>query len=287
VDCAGRILPIFSLLMVNDGEMGGCGILRTSLTALERFQRVVFLGSMATVTICLLANSAKNKARCIAGSLVEQTVDGGWRLRKKWIRPISYRPKGELTDAEVAVRKDGRAHIPRLMDIVEIPVDGPATIVGQPEDLFITKGASWHFKGRVNREAAIPKLVEQPENLWLEEGQKTDRATPDFVRANAGSSLYLIQPESFEARIETTTWDGKTSYHRTAYFRYHGTDYRLPFTDIVFGDTYCPKPWQMEEGPIPNAPTTVKALCISLSPPFSFSDDKPKLHYKFVAGIFE
>ena len=141
----------------------------------------VFVPTMATVTICLLANSAKNRARCIAGSQVEAT-EGGYRLKKNWIRPISHRPKGELTDAEIVVRKEGKPYIPRLMDIVEVPVDGPAEVVGQPEDLLITKGAPWHFKGRLNRETVIPKLLEAPENLWLQEGQKTDRATPDFKR---------------------------------------------------------------------------------------------------------
>src|ERR1700744_6789351 len=64
-------------------------------------------------TILVLANSRKISGRCVAGKELVGTGFGGW------IRPVSLRPAGELSEADRQFQ-DGTD--PKLLDVVEIPM---------------------------------------------------------------------------------------------------------------------------------------------------------------------
>lgn len=238
---------------------------------------------MPSKFICILADSAKNEAHCIAGREVEQTASGGWKLKNGWVRPISHRPKGELFGAEAKLVSTGK--VPKLLDIVEIPLEGKGEVEGQPEDWLIEKKNPWKYCGQLSQNALV-KMLEEPDDLWLQPKTKSDRITPAYLRTHPKPSLYLINPESFEVHVEKRTWEEKTTSHRRVQFTYRGHRYDWGLTDLSFTKQYCEKPWTMDEGLVPGAPTSVNALCVSLSPPISFGPGLPEFHYKLAAGVF-
>jgi hypothetical protein len=64
-----------------------------------------------TKTIICLANSRKRSGRCVAGKEIVAGKIGGW------IRPISARPAGELSEGE---RRLDNGQEPKLLDVIQI-----------------------------------------------------------------------------------------------------------------------------------------------------------------------
>lgn len=233
---------------------------------------------METKTLCILANSIKFSGRCIAGMEVEATDDGKWRLNRNWIRPLSHSEGGEVNLHESRLDTNQQ---PAILDIVEIPLDEPAQVDGQPEDWLIARESNWIYRGRF-APSVLGHLLEEPENLWLEFPHQADRVSPDFLRMHRLPSLYLIQASDLGLAITEFVDDsGQTKKKRRARFRYKGVSYDLALTDPKMQCRYFPNFPQTNSGPITDGPDADSILCVSLTPEFRGH------HYKLVAGVIE
>jgi hypothetical protein len=234
-----------------------------------------------TKHICVLANSVKFNERCIAGMEVyPASQEHSWKLSNKWVRPISHRADGAISVMESRLAANGRQ--PQLRDIIEIDLAKRANIAGHPEDWLIEPGRMWRHKGRFPNDI-VPKFVETPDGLWLENPLHRDRVSPDFLQQTNAQSLYLIQPESFRIYIREDSFSGKTTKKRRGIFIYQGNEYDLGLTDPKMQAKYFPNFQQMSEGWVAPGPPSVAALCISLTPVFETTG----YHYKLVAAVFE
>jgi len=91
--------------------------------------------SSYTKDIVCLANSRKPPSgRCIAGKEMLKTGYG------YWIRPVSERPSAEVSEEERRY-EDGRD--PRVLDIIAVPMKGPAPSLHQVENHIIDANYYW------------------------------------------------------------------------------------------------------------------------------------------------
>lgn len=233
---------------------------------------------MKTKTLCILANSIKFSGRCIAGMEVELTDDGKWHLARNWIRPLSQREGGEINSLESRLNNNRQ---PAILDLVEIPLVAPAQIEGQPEDWFIERNSPWNYRGRFAPDV-LGRLLEDPENLWLEFPHQSDRVSPAFLRKHRLPSLYLIQASDLRIAITEFVDDsGQTKKKRRARFCHEGVNYDLALTDPEMQRQYFPDFPRTDAGTIADGPDPDSILCVSLAPEFRGH------HYKLVAGVIE
>jgi len=156
-----------------------------------------------------------------------------------------------------------------------------AQVEGQPEDWLINPTVRWKHCGRFNP-AILDKLIETPENLWLEEAHHPDRVSPQYLRETTAPSLYLIRPETFQIYVRQDTFNGKRTKKRRGIFTYRGIQYDLGLTDPKMDKKYLQNLSTLSDGPV-KGPEKVLALCISLTPVFQNTG----FHYKLVAAVFE
>jgi hypothetical protein len=109
--------------------------------------------SAYTKTILVLANSRKATGRCIAGRSIENgSVE-------EWIRPVSNRPAGELSEEE---RRFENGTDPSVLDIVSIQMIGAGRHPYQPENHIIDAQSHWAFVRRATADelqAALDTIV--------------------------------------------------------------------------------------------------------------------------------
>jgi hypothetical protein len=217
------------------------------------FQRLVMLKQ-----IVVLANSFKHKpGRCIAGREITGGKDD-FQIGQ-WIRPVSRIGEGELLKNHFTL-VDGS--IPSVFDVIEINLEKKDTDPTQPENWLVSEGRAWKRVDRWNIQKVADSLVENPDDLWLQPGVKTDRVTQAHLAANPPQqSLYLIQLQN--AKIRKDSWEGQEKIRLC--FKYRGADYDLGITDPLITKT-----------------ATIKRglVCISLAP--LFKDN----HYKIAAMVY-
>jgi len=234
---------------------------------------------MSTKTICVLANSIKFSGRCIAG--MELRVEGSdLRLTQNWVRPISLRDGGEVNQIESALPNKPNTNQPAILDVIDVPVQRPANVAGQPEDWLIDPSKRWAFRNVIPSNQ-LENLVQTPTNLWLEDHSRRDRVSPEYLRANSLPSLYLIDAEDFTIEI-TEAQDfnsGQMKKKRRSKFQYNGTPYDLALTDPLMQKKYFPTFPNLNTGIITPGPPHGCRLCISLAPVLN------GYHYKLVAAV--
>lgn len=235
--------------------------------------------------VCILANSVKNAQSCIAGIEMKMNPDGRWQNTGRWIRPISHRPNGAISDKESFLRNKSR--LPQLFDIVEIPLSAPAHVEGQPEDWLIEEGVDWLFLGQVDPQKSVDAFAEQPNDLWFQPGVKKDRVTPEWIAQHALPSLYLIQPEQIKIYIQETDFGNGPKRSRRAWFRYRGVEYDWGMTDRVVSGKYFPDYRTRKTGLNAGVSIDCAAMCISLAPAWKADVASQSYHYKLVAAIME
>lgn len=197
-----------------------------------------------SMTLVLLANSCKNNERCVAGKSLAHGRIGAW------VRPVSARAGGELAAWERQLVSGAQ---PRVLDVVEMPLERPAPCGFQTENRRIASGARWIPHGRLPW-SALPHLVDPCETLWINGcssgGGCNDRVPALRVEA-LHSSLCLIGPLSITLRVG----GGKVR----ASFQYRKVDYNLSVTDPTIKAAYASRP----DGCYPVAEAYV---CVSLAP---------------------
>jgi hypothetical protein len=87
-----------------------------------------------TKTIVCLANSRKITGRCVVGKEIAGSTIGAW------IRPVSARPAGELSEEE---RRFQNGQDPKLLDVIRIPMVDPRPHGFQTENHLIDDGYYW------------------------------------------------------------------------------------------------------------------------------------------------
>ena len=210
--------------------------------------------------IVVLANSVKHDpGRCIAGR--EISFEVGVTGIGPWVRPVSTIGEGELHPRHF-VLQDG--NVPQPFDVIEVYVDAPGADATQPENWFIVEdGHKWNHVGKWDIRRAIRSLVENPQNLWIQPGVKTDRVTKEFLASNPPQqSLYLL-----DLRNATITVNGRK--HRIR-FSFNGLSYDLAITDPLISKV---------------AVMNKCLVCVSLSPAFVNQYDGIAYHFKLAAMV--
>jgi hypothetical protein len=180
-----------------------------------------------TKEIVCLANSRKHSGRCVAGK--EVLVDG----YGKWIRPVSARPSAEISEEE---RRYENGVLPRVLDIITIPVIGATPQLYQSENYVIDAEYYWVKKGELSW-TDVKQLVDKPAPIWTNNDSTyyglNDRVKVDFA-AKLNSSLMLIDPEDLTIKVVTEGAEFGNARRRVrADFKHVGMHYSLIVTDPV------------------------------------------------------
>lgn len=226
-------------------------------------------------TILVLANSVKKWHHCVAG---REVIDNSGKYDLgPWIRPVSDHDEGALTGSECQLTN---RKIAEVFDFVEIPLKQYINDPCQPENWEIFPKNRWISANGQYPKELTSKILEEPNDLWLEMGKKTDRIShKELILNHPDQSLYIIRPEGL--RIELSKKYGKPKTR--AIFNYSGEQYNLSMTDPVFSSKYCKIfPGDGEKPDIISIPSLKRCLlCVSLTGEFN------RCHYKVVATIFE
>ena len=201
-----------------------------------------------TQTLVVLANSCKNNGRCLAGKRLTNGRFGGW------VRPVSAHPTGALTLADQALT-DGTT--PALLDVVTVPVRGPAPMGFQSENHLIHAQYAWSRVGRLDA-TRLPALVDPVATLWIN-GHSTAAGCNDRVPAERlaelDHSLILIGP--------LTVWLHVAWEKLRARFVHQAVTYDLVVTDPNLKAAYAGHP----NGVVAQRPDSF--VCASLAPPWN------------------
>ncbi|HWW00380.1 MAG TPA: hypothetical protein VNZ64_11835 [Candidatus Acidoferrum sp.] len=233
---------------------------------------------MITKSILVLANSTKHHPKsCVAGR--ELIDEGGGKTRwGGWVRPVSNHDEGALDFAE---RRLSGATDPKPLDVIQLALTAPENNPLQPENWLIESRQAW-AKESVMEAGVISTLAEQPEGLWFDPSQKSDRASAAVLQRPPDlQSLYLIRPDGFHFQIRSRVWDGYAKKQQRGIFTYRGRHYDFALTDPLIGRKCFPDYPRTPEGNIQAVDSKRIPLCVSLTPPFH------DLHYKVIATVFE
>jgi len=216
--------------------------------------------------IVCFTNSRKISGRCIAGKIISEN---------KWIRPVSNRESEEISEEE---RRYENGQMPKLLDIISIPVKEHKPKLFQSENYLIDDDYYWEKKGEFS--SSLDNLLDDPNGLWGTQSSsyqgKYDRI-PEDMCVNYEESLYLIKPKSLKiiVRIEGQEFDNAKRKIR-AEFEYNDITYIFPVTDPVIERKFL----SGENGNFTLSTENIY-LCVSVGLPYN------GYCYKFLASIIE
>jgi hypothetical protein len=189
-----------------------------------------------------------------------------------WIRPVSTRPKAEVALSECAYKDKS---IPRILDIVEVPLLSAAPSNPQTENHILGPESWWTKNGSLPWDE-LEQLRDEPPSLWTNNNHTkagvNDCITPEEALTIQNS--LLIKKKDFTVQVGFKTWDGVRSRTYRGNFRYKGISYSLSVTDPAVRNAFARK----DEGQYQLADVY---LCISLTEPF---DEDGRCH-KLVAAV--
>lgn len=214
--------------------------------------------------IVCLANSWKNRERCLAGIDLDS---------EKWVRPVCDRDERYSNDGRIprSVRLlEGRE--PELLDIIEIPLSHTGNNFGfECENLSILSGP-WRYLGKAQA-ASLIKYCSGFKHI-LHNSEKA--VSPDYLRSRPSvqrRSLQLVQVNDFSVAKNKggSGWRGTFSSHGARLVN-------AKITDPILTE-------KLEEG---HSPSPVCLLTMSLSMPFPLNEpNTPPLCWKLIAGVIE
>jgi hypothetical protein len=192
---------------------------------------------MGTVKrIVCLANSRKLNGRCIAG------VELSGRQRVAWIRPVSAREHGEVSEYE---RQYEDGSDPRVLDIMDLPLLDPAPKGCQQENWLLDPD---HYWVKIDSAAwsDLQRFADPIAPLWIN-GHHTYNGLNDKVPVSLAdtldSSLRLVRVERLTLSVfKPGEAFGNPKRRVQGRFRHHGTEYQLWVTDPGYERAYLAKP---------------------------------------------
>jgi len=219
-------------------------------------------------TIVCLANSYKPpRGRCIAGKeVLGNNKYGGW------VRPVSARPKEEVSLSECRYHNQA---IPKLLDIIDVPLLNAAPHNHQTENHLLDP-KSWWVKRREFPWDELEQLRDRPASLWIDYDSTSSGVCDCMSRAEAATvhnSLLLIKEGDFTIDVGSKTWEGVKARTYRGNFKYNATYYSMSITDPAVRNAVEGK----AEGQYPLSDVY---LCISLTELF----EDGRCH-KLVAGV--
>jgi hypothetical protein len=148
-----------------------------------------------------------------------------------WIRPVSARERGELSEAE---RRFQDGSDPRLLDIVGIPVHRHEPNAYQSENWVIDYRFYWNKVGEGTAEM-LPGLVDH-RDLWLAGSTSTWHGTNDqlslALALTCADSLRFLSVSDLRYRVFAPRKDfGEPKRRVMAEFTHLGAEYGLWVTD--------------------------------------------------------
>lgn len=176
--------------------------------------------------VCLANSRMFGSGRCVAG---REMIDGSFG---QWIRPVSDGPTPALS---VEVIQFGGGGVPRILDVIEVPLLRHVPERHQQENHAINAKHSWRLAGRVTFDDIQNAVEDAGGPLWLNgfssTGGRNDRV-PEGEAVRLTHSLYLVRPEGLSLEVVTEGGDQQQPKHRVrANFQLCGHSYRLVVTD--------------------------------------------------------
>jgi hypothetical protein len=175
--------------------------------------------------IVCLANSNKNGGTCVAGR--EMLPSGQYG---EWIRPVSARPTAEVSFMESLYANN---QSPRLLDVIDVPLNRPAPHLHQTENHEIDTSRQWVRLGKLAWNE-VPRLCDRPAALWPESSPAActlnNCISPEHA-ATCTNSLLFIRTKHVLLEACPTHRGGATRISHKATFLHNGAEYRLTLTD--------------------------------------------------------
>ena len=153
---------------------------------------------MPTVKFICLANSYKNRARCVAGI---RTDNGAWIL------PIGAMDDGALTTVETTCTNGAQ---PQLLDILRVQLGAPCPQPHQPDNWSCSgvAGCRWEWVRRASDDE-LRALRDQAVSHGLVFGTNGDRiAHADLKEKPIAASLVLLSPKRLRWKVARRVADG-------------------------------------------------------------------------------
>lgn len=218
--------------------------------------------------IVCFANSRKLSGRCIAGKECSEDEIGSW------IRPVSDRPNGEVSEEE---RRYEDGSDPQLLDIMDIEFLEHVPYEYQTENHRFDPQLHWEKTGEVSWDDLDEYVDTGIGALWIN-GHSTGAGCNDKIPEDEAfsltSSLVLVELEEVTISVLVPGEAfGNPRRKVRAEFRYSGTTYNLTVTDPVIEREFLRK----DNGRYPLGCRCY--ACISLGEPYN------KFVYKLVASI--
>jgi hypothetical protein len=190
-----------------------------------------------------------------------------------WIRPVSARPKEEVSLSECAYEN---RLFPKPLDIIGVPLLNAAPHGHQTENHLLDPSRWWVKRGELPWDE-LEQFRDRPASLWINR-DSTRAGVYDCMSSaeasTARNSLLLIKNKDFTIEVGSRIWDGVKSRTYRGNFQYNGTYYSFSLTDPTARKAVEGK----DEG---EYPLNDVYLCVSLTEPF---DEDGRCH-KLVAGV--
>ncbi len=184
--------------------------------------------------VCL-ANSYKAPlGRCIAGKEITDAGGPG-----PWIRPISARPKGELSSSEYGYADGGR---PGLLDIVHAAFEREFQQIPQTENHIVAPARRWQKTAALSWHD-LEKFLDHPDCLWTNsdhtyEGHNDCMSAAEAARLQG--SLLLIKADEFTVEAINSRFHEKRTYRGR--FFYRRKYYNFSVTDPAIHEQFASQP---------------------------------------------
>jgi hypothetical protein len=240
---------------------------------------------MTTKTMVVLAISKKPGGRCLAGK--ELFWQGNaWEVGS-WIRPVMTENSGAVPEAQMAF---AMGRLPRLLEIIELPLAKPVPMRDQPENWLIelpVQALSWKSRGFFAWKE-VQQLLDRPAGLWHERADARRVKSGYVSTMGQPASLYLIKPDRIQS---IKVWSTPSQFEPTGVRRrrrtvlvYAGTMHELAVDDTDFENRYYPIFPELNAPPFcPKLRNPNETLvCVSLA-----LEHVDHFHYKIAAAFLE
>lgn len=209
-------------------------------------------------TIICLAKSRKTDGLCIAGKELDGERAG------QWVRPVSSRSDGEVTEEECQYETGDSA---QLLDIVTVQLNMHAPLRHQTENHVFAEDYFWVKDGSATQNQVSALIDPFDANFWVNANSTRygiNDKVPENVATGINSSLKLVTPTNLQMHVAMEAgYQGSPSRKRVrAQFEYHNQTYKLSVTDVEIENHYLTHAVGIY--PIVNA-----TLCISLVEPWN------------------